>query len=262
MASTVRLEKVSSWASEATQKNYGNQINPYLMDLILKGQNRVLDIGCAQGALLEALKNNGQAEETVGVEITQSCAELAESKVDRVIFGDVECLDLSQYAGYFDYIVYGDILEHLREPWAAVHKHKRLLRDSGRMIFCLPNVRNFFILTNLIRGFWNYTRYGILDHTHLRFYTLRNIRRHFEELGLFVEKHFGITPSSAWYKRTNQDVGFDQQLLDIHDKIIEKHQNCEDCSRELAMVFGKFRFSAADVSELIAAQFVFRVAIG
>jgi SAM-dependent methyltransferase len=244
---------------ETSLKDYGNVINPYLIDMIPKGAHKILDVGCAQGALLEYFKKEGHANETVGIELMHRSAERAKDKVDTVICGNVEQMDLSKYTRHFDYIVYGDVIEHLREPWRVVKRHKALLGEHGRMIFCIPNIRNFFIMTNLIRGFWNYTQYGILDNTHLRFFTLRGIKENFDELELVVEKSFGITPPAAWYKETNENVDVDEQLLKLFDVIRTKYQQGQDCSKELALVFGGFRFNAADISELITAQFVFSV---
>lgn len=242
-------------------KNYGELFNAHILDLIPQGNHKILDVGCAQGVLLQKLKEAGKATQTIGIELSPEAADKARTRVDRVLCGDVEVMDLSVHNGSCDYIIFADLIEHLRDPWAMVAKHKKLLKDSGRMIFCIPNVRNFFVITQLIRGFWNYTNLGILDNTHLRFFTLRNVLRQFEWLGLKVETQFGLTPDSTWYRETNENRDLDENILKLFDTIREKCRKGGDCSPELALVFGNFKFNPEDVAELITSQFIFSISL-
>ncbi|RPI79250.1 MAG: class I SAM-dependent methyltransferase [Desulfobacteraceae bacterium] len=246
---------------DGKSKNYGELFNPHILDLIPPGNHKILDVGCAQGVLLQKLKESGKASLTIGIELSSEAAEKARTRVDRVLCGDIETMDLSVHQGSCDYIIYADLIEHLRDPWAMVAKHKTLLKKSGRMIFCVPNVRNFFVITQLIRGFWNYTNRGILDNTHLRFFTLRNILRQFERLELKIETQFGLTPDSAWYRDTNENRDLDENILKLFDTIREKCRKGEDCSKELTAVFGNFKFNPEDTVELITAQFIFSVSL-
>ena len=100
---------------------------------------------------------------------------------------DVEELDVPEWKGKFDYILAGDVLEHLKNPWEMVAKLRKLLRPEGRLIASLPNVMFFGNVFNLLSGEWKYGDAGILDRTHLRFFTRRSIERMLLEAGFAVE---------------------------------------------------------------------------
>jgi 2-polyprenyl-3-methyl-5-hydroxy-6-metoxy-1,4-benzoquinol methylase len=139
--------------------------------LIPEGPNKVLDIGCATGRLGRKLRASNKAGEMVGVEIFAPAAEEAAKYYDKVYQGDIEMLDMP-YDKYFDYVVCGDILEHLCDPWATVRKVHLWLKDEGILLSSIPNIRYWRILRDLIvHGKWEYTNAGILDNTHLRFFT-------------------------------------------------------------------------------------------
>lgn len=164
---------------------------PELAQHICPGSNRVLDVGCAEGFLGESLKQMGRAQEVVGIELFPEAARVAESRLSRVICGDIETIDrntLELEVGSFDYIICGDVLEHLRNPWAVLSWLASLLKRGGRLIVSIPNVRHWSVTFSLLfRGEWTYHTHGILDRTHLRFFTRKSAIRLFMECGLQVE---------------------------------------------------------------------------
>lgn len=133
---------------------------------------RVLDVGCNDGALLDALRNDGQTVMTAGLEIDPVAARHAAQNGHEVHILDVERAALPFEAGSFDYVICADVLEHLVDPWATLPRLVSLLGSDGRLIVSTPNVRHWtVVLPLLLRGRWRYTETGLLDRTHLRFFT-------------------------------------------------------------------------------------------
>ncbi len=149
--------------------------------------NRVLEVGCGTGNTGEALKRLGKAAEVVGIEREPEAAQLAAGKLDRVLRMSVEENALPLPLQYFDCILAGDVLEHLQDPWAVVNRLHACLKPGGRFIASVPNIRNWRILRNLVlAGRWEYMPSGILDRTHLRFFTKRSL------VALFDRAHFTV----------------------------------------------------------------------
>jgi 2-polyprenyl-3-methyl-5-hydroxy-6-metoxy-1,4-benzoquinol methylase len=159
-----------------------------LLQLLPVGCERALDVGCSVGVTGEWLKKNHGVSEVVGLEINESAAREAEKILDRVITGDVETLKLDYPAGYFDLIIYADVLEHLRDPWGYVKKQSALLKDGGYVLASLPNAANWRVTADLLRNKWEYRDYGIMDRTHLRFFTLPGMVRMFKDAGYSILK--------------------------------------------------------------------------
>jgi SAM-dependent methyltransferase len=134
---------------------------------------RVLELGCGAGATLAWLKGAGRAGYTVGVEIFPAAAEQARAVVDEVICRDFERADIPQDTERFDLILCLDVLEHLVDPWQTIDRLVRhYLAVGGTILVSVPNVRHYSVLLPLaLRGRWDYTNHGLLDRTHLRFFT-------------------------------------------------------------------------------------------
>jgi 2-polyprenyl-3-methyl-5-hydroxy-6-metoxy-1,4-benzoquinol methylase len=141
----------------------------------------VLDVGCSSGGFGQLLKEKKNC--TVwGVEPTDA-AFVAEKYLDKV-FHDIFHPGLDLGAQKFDAIVFNDVLEHLSNPWEALVFSKTLLRKNGYIIASIPNVQCYSVVKDLvIHGNWNYTSSGILDKTHLKFFTKKSIVRLFADTG-------------------------------------------------------------------------------
>ena len=160
----------------------------------------VLDVGCGAGAFAATLRDarTDRKLEIWGVELSEAAAAVAAGVCDRVLIGDaVACLrDLPD--ARFDCVVMNDVLEHLADPAALLGQARRLLRPGGTLVASLPNVRYFFNVVDLVvHGRWDYVDEGILDRTHLRFYTRGSLRRLLEEEGFTVESMQGINPTGS-----------------------------------------------------------------
>ncbi len=134
---------------------------------------RVLEFGCGSGGTLEWLKTSRGAGTTVGVEIEPGVAETARARADRILTLDAERDPLPEDLGTFDLVLCLDVLEHLRDPWRFVEGiAARHLADGGTLIASVPNIRHAgVVLPLLLGGHWRYAESGILDRTHLRFFT-------------------------------------------------------------------------------------------
>jgi 2-polyprenyl-3-methyl-5-hydroxy-6-metoxy-1,4-benzoquinol methylase len=131
--------------------------------------NRVLDVGCSSGYLAEPLSERGNT--IVGLELDPAAAHVAERFCERVLVGDVETMELPLEPASFDVVLGGDVVEHLRDPVAALARLRPFLRPGGRLVLSTPNVANWAIRLSLLGGRWRYTDRGILDRTHTHLFT-------------------------------------------------------------------------------------------
>jgi 2-polyprenyl-3-methyl-5-hydroxy-6-metoxy-1,4-benzoquinol methylase len=140
---------------------------------------RVLELGCGAGATLAWLKQQFAGVATVGIEIDPQAADQARRHVDRVLCLDFENHDSPEDLGVFDVILCLDVLEHLVDPWAMVERLvAKHMQPGGTLIVSLPNVRHYSVLLPLLfLGRWDYADTGLLDRTHLRFFTRSSAMR-------------------------------------------------------------------------------------
>jgi SAM-dependent methyltransferase len=150
---------------------------PEIAELVPGTARRILDLGCASGALGALLKREQPARRVVGVEYDAGYARDAERELDRVLRMDLDELPVRverlTEEGPFDCILAADVLEHLRDPWSVLACACSLLAPDGVVIVSLPNVRHWSVLQSLlVRGRWPRQPSGIFDATHLRWFTL------------------------------------------------------------------------------------------
>lgn len=142
----------------------------------LVGSNkRVLDVGCSTGYLARVL--NGLGNTVAGVEYDAAAAKEAEPDLEKLVVGDLEALDLvAEFGeGSFDVVVFGDVLEHLRDPLPVLRRARPLLAPGGSVIISVPNVAHGDVRMALLKGRFRYTKLGLLDETHTRFFTRENL---------------------------------------------------------------------------------------
>lgn len=167
--------------------SYFSHSRPEILALVAPTAQRVLDVGCGAGALGAAIKTRQEAF-VCGIEIDPQAAAVAGTRLDRVLVGDVDNLDLPYPPAYFDTLVCGDVLEHLRDPAAFLRKARRWLTPGARLVASIPNVRHWSVIESLLNGNFSYEPAGLLDRDHLRFFTRHDIARqlanaNFEILG-------------------------------------------------------------------------------
>src|SRR6185312_11985699 len=124
----------------------------------------------------------------VGIELDPEAARAAEAFCERVLVGDVETMELPLEPASFDVVLCGDVVEHLREPGAALARLRVFLKPGGRIVLSTPNVANWAIRLSLLGGRWRYTDRGILDRTHTHLFTRATLREAIEGAGYVVDR--------------------------------------------------------------------------
>jgi len=152
------------------------------LELVPPNTKTLLDVGCGAGGLSAGLKEKGI--KVIGLEKIEKLCSIAKDKLDEVIAGDIENTRLNYPEGYFDCIMYADVLEHLVDPLSVLQKHRVHLQKDGFVITSIPNARYYKIILRLILGgTWDYSDAGILDRTHVRLFGLINSVELFEKAG-------------------------------------------------------------------------------
>lgn len=135
----------------------------------------VLEVGCGTGSTLVWLREIGKCGNTYGIELFENAAEIAKERVDHVLVADIEQTKLDYPKNHFDLILSLDVLEHLVDPWKTLSCLVEHLKPGGTIIASIPNVRHIKnLLSLLFMGKWEYTEQGLLDKTHLRFFTKKS----------------------------------------------------------------------------------------
>jgi 2-polyprenyl-3-methyl-5-hydroxy-6-metoxy-1,4-benzoquinol methylase len=183
---------------QATDGNVPENVGPYfrvvrseMLEFVPPNATAILDVGCADGTFGSLLKKQRHVE-VWGIEPNQSAANSAAQKLDRVIC-DAFDRSLALPAGKFDCIIFNDVLEHMLDPASALSLARALLGSGGCVVASIPNIRHFPTVWKLvICGEWEYKEFGILDETHLRFFTRLSIIRLFQEAGFTIQRIDGI----------------------------------------------------------------------
>jgi GT2 family glycosyltransferase/2-polyprenyl-3-methyl-5-hydroxy-6-metoxy-1,4-benzoquinol methylase len=173
--------------ADARDRGYFEFARPEVLALIPESARRVLDVGCGAGRLGEALKRR-QPVEVVGIEFVEEAARAARERLDQVLVGDMEELEIHFASGSFDAVVCADVLEHLRDPGRFLRRARDWLTPDGRLIASIPNVRHHSVVRGLLEGNWTYEPAGLLDRDHLRFFTRREIEKMFYRAGFTISE--------------------------------------------------------------------------
>lgn len=182
------------------KKSMKNDFNVYasverheMLRFVPESAETILDVGCSVGNFGEMLKAQRSAE-VWGVEIDEDAAKIASQKLDKV-FNDSFDEKLNLPEKKFDCIVFNDVLEHMIDPYSALEYAKKLLTENGVVVASIPNVRFFSnVILLMVHKNWEYVDSGILDRTHLRFFTKKSIESTFTQQNYSIEQLTGINP--------------------------------------------------------------------
>lgn len=184
--------------------NYNNKPDSYyskmrleMLKYLPKDSLKILEIGCGNGCFGEYLKKENNRE-VWGIELMPDEGKEAEKILDRVFIGKCEDFINELPDNYFDAIYCNDVLEHLFDPYSLLKDLKSKLSNKGVVISSIPNIRyhNQFKMF-LFNKDWKYQDHGIMDFTHMRFFTGKSIRRMYEEAGYIVKAHEGINKTKS-----------------------------------------------------------------
>jgi SAM-dependent methyltransferase len=178
------LPNAPHFAHQWRMPSYPDVPNPDLLDRLPLEATSVLDVGCGAGALGAEYKRRNPACCYSGIEWDRAAATTAATRLDRVANVDVEADPLPFGPGPFDCIVYGDVLEHLRDPWALLKRHAAALAGHGVVLISMPNAEHWSFAEQLLRGTWDYEPAGLFDRTHLRWFTAEMTARALAAAGL------------------------------------------------------------------------------
>ena len=154
----------------------------------VNNQKRVLDVGCAEGHLSKKFSLKGC--EVVGIEIDRVAAKKAKKYCKEVINEDVESVNLSsKYENYFDFIVFADVLEHLKEPLLVLQRFKKYLKEDGYVLVSLPNISNWRIRIKSLFGNFEYEDKGLLDNSHIRFFNAKTSKKLILDAGFEIYRY-------------------------------------------------------------------------
>ena len=162
----------------------------------------VLDVGCGGGATGKLIKEKFPGTRVIGIELNVHAAEYARQFLDDVIAASIDDADLANVVGEVTIgtVLLLDVLEHLYDPWRALTRIRTWLAPGTRVLASVPNIRNLANLDELAAGRWEYGPHGVLDVTHVRFFTRDTLRRMFEETGYAVA-HMEPLTQPIWIDR-------------------------------------------------------------
>jgi 2-polyprenyl-3-methyl-5-hydroxy-6-metoxy-1,4-benzoquinol methylase len=155
---------------------------------LVGNDKRVLELGTATGYMTKVLRERQNCT-IIGVEIDPAAAELAKPYCERIIVGDLDLLDLDKELGddTFDVVVTADVLEHTKNPARILQILKKHFKPGGYMAVSLPNIAHGSVRLALLTGVFPYGDWGLLDRTHLRFFTRHSIGELFQKEGYTIE---------------------------------------------------------------------------
>lgn len=177
----------------------------------------VLEVGCGMGVTLQHILHRFPNAKVQGIELCEEV--LGFGKLQETIRqGNVEEMNLDYDENSFDYILFGDVLEHLRDPHALLRKLRPFLKESGEILASIPNLMHISVLSELIRGNFTYQDEGLLDRTHIHFFTKNEIERMFDSCGFETMEYISIRVP----ERTPEETDTIQKLTEISGAADEK----------------------------------------
>lgn len=183
-------ETLSSAYSAKSSRYFTGARRTFLDLLPLNPHGRLLEVGCGNGNTAASALAEGKCGWACGIELCEGPAAQARMKLNRVIVGDIEHMSLDLSPASFDILLMSEVLEHLRDPGSVLLKLRPLLKPGAMVLAGSPNVCHFSVLLMLLRGRWDYQPEGVMDETHLRWFSPATYRRLFEISGYVVD-HVG-----------------------------------------------------------------------
>lgn len=201
---------------------YDDQPRTDLLEFLPEKFETVLEIGCGNGATGALIKEKYPGLTYVGLEIDVGAARMAEKRLDAVISGDVEKMTAEQLAfskESFDLIIAADVLEHLYDPWRAMGFIRYFNQIRGKILITVPNTQYINVIANLVHGHWTYEKYGLMDATHIRFFTWTEIEKLLKGAGYRILQTASKLPFNLDDQQWPQDITVGDLIIKNVDKI-------------------------------------------
>lgn len=176
------------WGFDANYSSFVRNDIISLMEVEKEKKINVLEIGCACGATLIKIKDLYPKADLYGVEYNKAAANIADKNV-KILGYDIQTDVIHCEEEFFDYIIFGDVLEHLDDPWKILLDVRKYLKKDGYLLTSIPNVMHYSVIRALLKGNWTYEDSGLLDRTHLRFFTFNEIKKMINEAG-YVDRYY------------------------------------------------------------------------
>ncbi len=191
--SIMQAEQERLVAANTALQNAPQNYNHDLLKMIPANARGIIEVGCNNGALANVYKSINPSCLYTGIEIDKDNAERARSYCDSVLHLDIESVDeefFKTHSAKSNVWIFGDVLEHLRNPWEVLARIRRALPADGCVVVCLPNAQHWSVQAKLCVGDFRYEDSGLLDRTHMRFFTRATMFEMFAGAGLKIEQGF------------------------------------------------------------------------
>jgi 2-polyprenyl-3-methyl-5-hydroxy-6-metoxy-1,4-benzoquinol methylase len=209
--------------TDETPSRYYLNCNEHLLNAIPEGLDRVFEFGCSGGMLGKRYKESNDQVVWHGADIHKPAVDYAKDNIDAAW-----CLDANQLKPKktmlqkpYDALIYGDVIEHLIDPEQSLPDHLELLADDGKVVICIPNVQHWGNVRHLLAGNWEYRDSGLLDRTHLRFYTRKSFNVMLNNVGLEAEKMVRISHENK--HPFNKAAGLRVKLLNSLEQLCREN---------------------------------------
>lgn len=175
---------------------------------------KIIEIGTGSGALAKEVKAKYSDVNYVGVEVSAEYVEMSRRFCNSVYFENIENAsgELLREFSSADIVIMADVLEHLIDPWKFLKRLRGWLRQDSTLIVCLPNIQHWSVQIGLLAGNFDYSEVGLLDKTHLRFFTRKTTVKMFAESGYVIDS---IKPRIFGFKDQELMLGRLLLLSDI-----------------------------------------------
>lgn len=186
---------------------FGGVRRDYVAALEVDPEAAILEIGCAEGGTGALALSEQKCGRYVGVDLHEASAEKARRVLTEVHVGNVETMTLPFADESFDVLILSEVLEHLIDPWSVCARLSKLVRPGGRIFASSPNVSHHRVIRQLLRGRWELTDRGVMDRTHMRWFTPRSYAAMFEGAGFAIDRVEPVTPNAPRVRMINWITG-------------------------------------------------------
>jgi 2-polyprenyl-3-methyl-5-hydroxy-6-metoxy-1,4-benzoquinol methylase len=185
-----------------------DNFNAELLALIPRDAKRVIEVGCSSGALAREYRKLNRACEYVGMEIDPEYAKIARAHCSHVLVGNIEHIASAEFEALLpvDCWIFGDVLEHLYDPWAVLRRICAASSVGTSVVACIPNAQHWSVQLRLNAGEFRYEDMGLFDRTHIRWFTKQTILELFSSTGFSIVEGGGRVLHEPYRERGLEGV--------------------------------------------------------